>query len=155
MRIILIFEIEIYERRGGMAHYQTKSRKQILEFMDCNPDQSYTADALAEALAKRYGADAPGKSTVYRLVAKMAEEQLLHKSEQQGTRSSLYRKAGAHCHEHLHLKCLDCGKLMHMEEEQSALLLKEIFKQNGFTVDEYRSVLFGRCGCQKDGGEQV
>ncbi len=138
-----------------MAHYQTKSRRQILELMDRNPDQSYTADALAQALLDQYGADAPGKSTVYRLVGTMAKERLLHKSEQQGTRCALYRKAGEHCHEHLHLKCLDCGKLMHMEEEQSAVLLNEIFKQNGFTVDEYRSVLFGRCGCQeKEGGKQ-
>ena len=134
-----------------MAHYQTKPRKQILELMDRNPDQAYTADALTEALSAQFGADAPGKSTVYRLVSKMAEEQLLHKSEQDGTRCALYRKAGEHCHEHLHLKCLDCGKLMHMEEEQSAALLNEIFKQNGFTVDEYRSVLFGRCGCREKG----
>ena len=135
-----------------MAHYQTKSRRMILELMDRNPDQAYTADALAEALIAQFGADAPGKSTVYRLVSKMAEEQLLHKSEDTNTRSALYRKAGEHCHEHLHLKCLDCGRLMHMEEQQSAALLKEIFKQNGFTVDEYHSVLFGRCGCRDKGG---
>ena len=35
-----------------MAHYQTKSRRQILELMDRNPDQSYTADALAAAIKK-------------------------------------------------------------------------------------------------------
>ena len=135
-----------------MASYQTRPRGQLLSFLRENPEKDYTAEELAQELSSRYGDDAPGKSTVYRLVSKMAEEQLLHKSEDTNTRSALYRKAGEHCHEHLHLKCLDCGRLMHMEEQQSAALLKEIFKQNGFTVDEYHSVLFGRCGCRDKGG---
>ena len=137
-----------------MARYHTRSRQQIIDFMDRNPDQYYTADGLVAALLAAYGEAAPGKSTVYRLVGQMAQEQLLHRSEEEGTRRALYRRAGEHCHEHLHLKCIDCGKLTHMNEEESALLLNTILKNNGFMVDEYRSILLGRCGCCKEGAKK-
>ncbi len=133
-----------------MAHYSTRARRQIIEFLNTDPDRGYTAEELASALQRRYGEQAPGKSSVYRLLSQLAEEELLHRYEEEGSKRSCYRIAGSHCHEHLHLKCLDCGKLMHMEEEQSAALLSEILKQSGFEVDEYRSVLFGRCGCKEN-----
>ncbi len=133
-----------------MAHYSTRARRQIIEFLNTTPDRGYTAEELAQALRQEYGDQAPGKSSVYRLLGKMAEEELLHRYEEEGAKRSTYRIAGRHCHEHLHLKCLDCGRLMHMEEEQSAVLLQEILKKSGFAVDEYRSILVGRCGCKKE-----
>lgn len=133
-----------------MAHYSTRARRQITEYLNARPDQGYTAEELAIALQEQYGQEAPGKSSVYRLLGQLAQEELLHKYEEEGSKRSYYRAVGSHCHEHLHLKCLDCGKLMHMEEEQSAVLLQEILRKSGFTVDEYRSVLVGRCGCTKE-----
>lgn len=132
-----------------MARYSTRARRQIIEYLTARPDQGFTAEELALALQRQYGEGAPGKSSVYRLLGQMAEEELLHRYEEAGAKR--YRAVGTHCREHLHLKCLDCGRLMHMEEEQSAVLLQEILQKSGFTVDEYRSVLVGRCGCKKEG----
>ena len=134
-----------------MAHYSTRARRMILDFLNNDPDRGYTAEELAAALRQSYGEEAPGKSSVYRLLGQLTEERLLHRNEENG--GNRYRIAGSHCHEHLHLKCLDCGRMMHMEEEQSAILLQEILKKNGFAVDEYRSVLVGRCGCKKEAAE--
>ncbi len=128
-----------------MAGYQTKQKRQLMEFLAKRPDQSYTAEELAVALEGEYGAEAPGKSTVYRLVTKLAAERQIKRFEPEGTHCFRYQMAGHNCHEHLHLKCTGCGKLIHMPESTSAQVLREIFNNNGFTVDEEQTVLVGRC----------
>ncbi len=128
-----------------MSGYHTKARKQLLNFLAENPDENYTAEELAAALEKIHGEDAPGKSTVYRLVSKLAQEEQIRRFEPDGNHRSYYQIAGCNCHDHLHLKCTDCGKLIHMKESASAQLLKEILLTSGFSVNEHQTVLFGRC----------
>lgn len=139
MRIFLKLEVFF------MAGYQTKSRNMVLNFLDRNPDASYTAEALAEALQKECGSAAPGKSTVYRLVNRLVQEERIRRFETDGARSAQYQINGCGCHDHLHLKCTDCGKLIHMQEHDSELLLRKVLKTSGFAVDERQTVLFGRC----------
>ena len=128
-----------------MAGYQTKPRRQLLSFLAEQPECSYTAEELADALAARHGTEAPGKSTVYRLVAKLVREEQLKRFEPEGSRRSYYQIIGCTGHDHLHLKCTDCGRLIHMEESASAHLLRDILQENGFSVDEHKTVIFGRC----------
>ena len=65
-----------------MSVYQTKPRRLILCFLQQHPNRSYTAEELANALAAEYGAEeAPGKSTVYRLVSRLAQEDLIRRFE--------------------------------------------------------------------------
>lgn len=133
-----------------MASYQTRPRGQLLSFLRENPEKGYTAEELAQELSSRYGGDAPGKSTVYRLVNKLVQEEEIKRFEEESEKRARYRLTGATCHNHLHLKCLDCGKLIHMNEQDSTPLLKSILQQNGFSVDEYQTVLLGHCNfCQK------
>lgn len=122
-----------------MASYQTRPRTQLISFLKENPEKGYTAEELTQELSLRYGEDAPGKSTVYRLVNKLVQEQEIKRFEEG------YRLTGATCHNHLHLKCMDCGKLIHMKEQDSAPLLAGVLKRNGFSVDEYQTVLLGHC----------
>ncbi len=131
--------------------YQTKARKLLLDFLSSHPDNSYTADELAELLALEYGAGAaPGKSTVYRLVARLVEEALIKRFSKEGSRQAFYQIAGCSGAPHLHLKCMECGRLIHMEESVSDRLLNDILKSDHFSVDEHQTVLFGRCsGCRK------
>ncbi|MBQ3085300.1 MAG: transcriptional repressor [Clostridia bacterium] len=132
-----------------MASYQTRPRGQLLSFLRENPEKGYTAEELAQELSSRYGDDAPGKSTVYRLVNKLVQEEEIKRFEAENEKRAQYRLTGAACHNHLHLKCLDCGKLIHMKEQDSTPLLMGILQQNGFSVDEYQTVLLGHCNlCQ-------
>ena len=128
-----------------MAGYQTKPRRQLLNFLAEQPDRSFTAEELAQALSERHGADAPGKSTVYRLVAKLVQEEQLKRFEPEGSHRSFYQIIGCEGHDHLHLKCTDCGRLIHMKESASEHLLLDILRANGFSVDEHKTVIFGRC----------
>ena len=126
-----------------MAGYQTKHRRQVLSFLAQNPEQSYSAEELAAALAIEYGGEVPGKSTVYRLVGKLAQEEQIRRFEPEGVHLSYYQINS--CHDHLHLKCTDCGKLIHMKESASEQLLRKILQSNGFSVNEHQTVLSGRC----------
>lgn len=128
-----------------MAGYQTKPRRQLMDFLTNNPDQSYTAEELAAALQKEHGSDAPGKSTVYRLINKLVQEEQIKRFEVDGAHKFYYQLIGCSCQDHLHLKCTDCGRLIHMHAGASEQLLQNILQNIGFTVNEHQTVLFGRC----------
>jgi Fur family ferric uptake transcriptional regulator len=127
-----------------MAGYQTKPRRLLINFLTQNPDQSYSAEELATALQKEYGNDAPGKSTVYRLVNKLVQEEQIKRFETDSAHKFYYQLIGC-CRDHLHLKCTDCGRLIHMHAGASEQLLQNILQSNGFAVNEHQTVLFGRC----------
>ena len=68
--------------------------------------------------------------------------------------SACYQYAGknAECREHYHLKCTECGKLIHAECKFLSELSAHIYNEHGFKVDGSRTVLYGVCGdCLKKG----
>ena len=69
------------------------------------------------------------------------------------SRTAVYQAVGCcRCDEHLHLKCTDCGKLLHLNDDASAAVLRNVLQNSHFAVDEKQTVLFGRCeGCRKKG----
>lgn len=120
------------------ASYNTKQRSAVLSFFEDNAERQFTIDELIEAL----GEDAPGKSTVYRLVKKLEEEGAVRRFTREGTSKSVYQLAGTHCcSEHLHIKCVDCGLLIHLDHDAQ----DELTKSTGFVIDDSLSMLYGRC----------
>ncbi len=138
-----------------MSSYRTEQKKSLLEFFKKNKDKSFTIDEITEHLEKE-GASV-GRSNVYRLVNKLEADGVLRKFLKPDSRSASYQLIGCeHCESHLHLKCLDCGKLFHMDEEISDELIKKIRSISAFSVDEEESVLYGKCsecGVKRLGGE--
>ena len=121
-----------------MATYQTKQRKQLLELFEKNESRRLSIEEIIEAL----GEDAPGKSTVYRLVKKLEEEGELCRFTREGASKAEYQLCGVHCcSEHLHIKCTDCGLLIHLGPEAQEALTKS----TGFVIDDLHSMLYGKC----------
>ena len=131
-----------------MANYQTRPLRQLMEYFSAHPEEGYTVEELAERLAAQYGEEAPGKSTLYRLIPRLEKEQKIKRFEKDGSHRSYYQITAC-THNHLHLKCTGCGKLFHMKETASEQLLREVLKSNDFSVDQQQTVLFGRCGACK------
>ncbi|MBQ7935549.1 MAG: transcriptional repressor [Clostridia bacterium] len=132
-----------------MANYQTRPLKQLLDFFAAHPEQSYTVDELTAGLAVQYQEDAPGKSTVYRLISRLEKEQKIKRFEKEGSHCAYYQITAC-THNHLHLKCTGCGKLFHMKETASEHLLQDVLNNAGFSVDQQQTVLFGKCaGCKE------
>lgn len=138
-----------------MAKYNTEQKKLLLEFLESNSDNSYTVDEIVEALCKRAGAKAPGRSTVYRLMTALVEEKRVRRFSGEGSRRFLYRIiADDHCRTHLHLKCLQCGRILHLDRATSSALLDQVNKVKGFSVSEEETLLFGNCAECKLGGSK-
>lgn len=127
--------------------YQTRQRKEILSFLQKEPDKQYTIDEIAEHL------DGVGKSSAYRIMSNLAEEGLVRRFVKNPGRRYLYQLLfSTECNSHFHLKCSNCGKIIHLEHGFSSDMRAKIAKQHGFLVDESQTVLIGRCGeCRKDG----
>ena len=130
-----------------MAEYRTKQKELLLEYLRETADTPQCIETIVTALKSR--GCALGQSTVYRLIKKLCEEGTV-KCFSEG-KKFLYQLAGGdECHHHLHLKCTQCGRLLHMDHAQSEKLIEDIYGANGFAVSETDTTLFGTCGACKE-----
>lgn len=126
--------------------YNTEKRAALLRFFSERSTEAYSLDEVCEILLP----DGKGKSTVYRLAAKLVEEGVLRKITEQKSRHCTYQYVGGEeCAEHLHLKCRDCGKLIHLDEGSTKSLEEKLLKSSGFALDE-STLIFGKCAECKD-----
>lgn len=141
-----------------MASYYTTQKKLLVEFLTTHANSAFTVAELAKCMKEEYGGDAPGKSTLYRLITKLAEDGAVKKISVGEGRSFVYQIAeGNRCNSHLHMKCTKCGRLLHMDDFESARFLMRVMRQNDFAIDESRTVLLGHCkacGCHAAVGSE-
>lgn len=137
-----------------MAEYATEQKKLLLSFLRDRCELAYTVEELVLEMKKTYGEGIPGKSTVYRLMTRLVEEGTVKRFVRGHSRQFVYQiVAGEHCHSHLHLKCMGCGKLIHLDEGLSEELLGKVRASSDFAVDEEETVLFGACAaCHREKG---
>ena len=136
-----------------MAEYNTEQKKLLLDFLEKNHDSSYTIEEITNELKAR-GATV-GKSTVYRLMTRLVEEKRVKRQLSDGSRKAIYRiTLDSHCHNHLHLQCIKCGKVLHLDEKVSDKLLDTVKQINNFSVSEEDTVLMGKCADCKLGGKK-
>ena len=132
--------------------YHTAQKTILIEFLLAHADSAFSVEELASALQ---GEHAPGKSTVYRLLPQLVESGEVKQFTKEGTRKAVYQ--AVRCRQpqaHLHLKCTDCGKLLHLDNDASVMVLRNVLRNSHFAVDEKQTVLFGRCAaCRK--GESI
>ncbi len=129
-----------------MAKYMTEQKKALETILKESCERAYTVDELCEKMCALYGESAPGKSTVYRLITNLVADGTVKRFEKDGSRRAAYQIIiGEHCDCHLHLKCTDCGKLLHLEQRLSDELLDKVRASSDFLVNEQQTVLFGRC----------
>jgi len=132
-----------------MAYYHTEQKKLLLEFLKANSENSYTIEEIIACL----GENTIGKSTVYRLMTKLVEEKMVRRTAGDKGRQFVYRIiADDHCRNHLHLQCMECGKILHLDEKISDALLDRVNETKGFSVSEEDTVLLGKCSECKLGG---
>lgn len=130
-----------------MARYQTEQKRILLAYMKAHSEEAFTIEELCERMKEEPAVTSvPGKSTVYRLMPELVEEGLVKRFVKGNSRKFLYQMVcGEHCERHLHMKCSVCGKLYHMEDQESEELLLQVMRKHHFQIDEGKTVLFGQC----------
>ncbi len=126
-----------------MAEYKTRQKELLLQYLASQRDRPLSVEEIFDGVSDL--SDAPGKSTVYRLINRLCDEGEVKRFEE-GKRFYYQLAGGEACHHHLHLKCTNCGRLLHMDHEQSEKLIEAIYGEQGFTVSETETTLFGECG---------
>lgn len=125
------------------GEYSTKQRDAILSFLRENNAHVSASDIVFHLKEEGYKVST---ATVYRTLEKFEKEGLVKKMLVGDGAGACYQFAdGESCHEHFHLKCIKCGKLIHLSCEFMHEMEEHIFNDHGFTVSSGRTVIYGIC----------
>lgn len=131
--------------------YDTGREAALLSLLRESGEHGLTLHDISERLTP----DGKGKSTIFRLLAALTERGTVRKLPSADGRHFIYQYTeGEHCHHHLHLKCMGCGRFIHLTDQLSELLCDALRREGHFSLDGDRSLLFGRCEACK-GGEHA
>jgi len=123
-----------------MKTYNTNQRQILVDFLKNNAETQYTIEQIA------MNTKSVGKSTIYRLINKMVDEGIVRRTVKGNSRQFLYQYTDATgCASHLHMKCRECGKILHMDDERSKELMNILQESTRFDLDIKETLLMGTC----------
>lgn len=121
--------------------YNTEKRAAIEKFLSKKKESAFSIEEICLQILP----DGRGKSTVYRIISEMVKDGSVRKICDPASRRVSYQHLeGKHCSEHLHLKCNECGRLIHLDEETTHELEQRLLSAKKFVLDD-SSMLFGKC----------
>jgi Fur family ferric uptake transcriptional regulator len=135
--------------------YNTKTRQLILDYLITNRQQTVSAADILQHLEAQ-GAS-PNATTVYRYLDRLANEQRIMKYVADKGEHAVFQYVdeGQHCHDHLHLKCVRCGRILHLDCGFMDEVRQHLNSQHGFALQCEGSVLYGVCSrCAKQNTAQ-
>lgn len=134
--------------------YATVSRKKILDFLKQSSNRTVTAAEIG-AYLKEQDSEV-NITTIYRYLDKLEREGTVMKyvAEKGSQAGYQYVELGHRCEEHLHLKCMECGRIIHLECAFMEEIAEHIRKDHGFLLQCKNSILYGTCGeCRRREGK--
>lgn len=128
-----------------MQEYKTKQKEIILDYLTENKEQHLTAGEIVSHL--RQTGSTVGTSTVYRQLDKLVASGLVRKYivDENSPACYQYISGSGECCEHFHLKCTECGKLIHTDCSLMRRIAEHMEKDHGFKVDNTKTLLYGIC----------
>lgn len=134
--------------------YATASRKKILDFLKQCSDRTVTVAEIGTYL--KDNDSEVNITTIYRYLDKLEREGTVLKYVAEKGSQAVYQyvEKGHRCEEHLHLKCMECGRIIHLECAFMEEIAEHIEKDHGFMLQCKNSILYGTCGeCRKREGK--
>lgn len=125
--------------------HTTKQRKQVLDILEKNKDSQLSVDEVMLKLSK---SDVKiGIATVYRTLDYFEQTGIIRKYISNDNTKACYQFIGEHseCNNHFHLKCLNCGKVIHLNCESIDSVVSHIENDHGFSIDRTKTLLYGTC----------
>ena len=125
--------------------YNTKSKEVIREYLEAHKESRFSAHDIYEHLC--VNGSQINITTIYRNLDKLTDsgELLRYKTAEDECCVYQYVEPHAKCHEHLHLQCSSCGKIIHLECGLMSEIKKHLIEHDGFYLECKSSVLKGLC----------
>lgn len=127
-----------------MKKYSTKQREELMAFFEQHPHKQFTAHEIAEQLSEGIS-----QSAVYRNLSELEKEGTITRNVKEGCRESVYQYTKAkECENAIHLTCVKCGNIKHMDSKLAESMRKATAEKNSFFIGN--AMLYGICGnCEK------
>lgn len=128
-----------------MKKYATKQREELMNFFEKNPDRQFTAGQIAEALSN----GKISKSSVYRNLNELEKEGTISRAVKESCREAVYQYTKAKkCKNAIHLACIKCGSIKHMNKESARKVREAVVGTDGFYIGN--AFVYGICqNCEK------
>lgn len=125
--------------------YTTKIRTEILDYFRQNSSRTVSASDIMAYLSEK-GVVA-NTTTVYRYLDKLCSENMILKYPDAGGEKAVYQYAGEehHCAEHLHLKCVKCGRIFHLDCSFMEEVREHLLRDHAFHMQCSGDLLHGLC----------
>ncbi|MFI3141162.1 MAG: transcriptional repressor [Clostridia bacterium] len=125
--------------------YKTKQKQMILDFLKTNSHTSMTAKDIEDSFARQNVLI--GKSTIYRYLDRLVESGEIRRFVNDQSKSASFQFTGKehNCHDHIHLKCINCGSFLHLECNHMSKVNEHILAHHNFAVDNSKTIILGIC----------
>ena len=125
-----------------MANYKTEQRKQLVAFLQENPDKQFSAKQIAECLSD----SSVSLSAVYRNLTYLQDKGRINRFTKEGSREFFYQYIHLDdCRNCIHMNCIKCGETVHMNAGIADRMLDDILRIDGFQIKKEKSVIYGIC----------
>ncbi len=126
------------------ADYNTRQKAAILEYLKT----SYHGHTTARDIVS-YFKDQNiniGQATIYRALEKLERDGVIKRYVLDGLSSACFEYIGDHsCDgEHYHLKCDECGKLIHFHCDSMKVIHDHMMDHHGFQIDTPKTIFYGK-----------
>lgn len=127
------------------SEYKTKNKQMILDYLKNNANISVTVKDISDYFAKMNSKI--NITTIYRYLDKLLAEGTVMKYTSDNGKSSCFKYMNNEmaCHEHFHLQCSSCGKIIHLDCTYMDEIIKHISDCHDFDLKCDKSVLYGKC----------
>lgn len=122
----------------------TEPRKILLEFLNRDENKHLSCDEIYDRLSDAH--PNIGIATVYRNIQLFEELGIVTKlTLDDGIGRYEYAELLKDAHQHHHLVCLNCNKLIEVKEDLLGALEEQIEKEHGFKIVDHDLKFFGYC----------
>ncbi len=140
-------------------NYNTKQREAIIDYIVSLNGEHVTAGQIMQHFAGQ--GFSIGLTTIYRHLDRLVESGTLRRYTLDGTSGACYQyDAEEENPDYFHLKCEECGALLHLKCGTLDGIRQHVFQDHAFEINAMKTVFYGKCaGCLEGGramrGERV
>ncbi len=124
----------------------TRQKALILDCLKKTEGEHVTAEELLDRL--KLAGTPVGKATVYRYLGELEDGSRVRRYPAPENGPACYQYLGENsvCRQHYHLLCGMCGNIVHFDSDGLEKVFKQLDRENGFLVDQTKTIFYGLCG---------